>query len=100
MAIQKTQSGSGERELIARAQGGDRAAFKALYDRYRDRVYNLIFYSIGEELSSEDILQIVFIKIYKGLPGFRFESNDLDLSNHPERVLESAAAARRAIRPV
>jgi RNA polymerase sigma-70 factor (ECF subfamily) len=75
MTIQGTQLDSRERELITKAQRGDRAAFKAIYDRYRDRVYNLIFYSMGEELASEDILQIVFIKIYRGLPGFRFEAN-------------------------
>ncbi|MFP5264774.1 MAG: RNA polymerase sigma factor [Blastocatellia bacterium] len=58
-----------------RAQRGDRCAFKALYESYRDRVYNIIFYSMGDELASEDILQIVFIKIYRGLPGFRFEAS-------------------------
>ena len=63
-----------ERDLVVAAQRGDRTAFKALYDRYRDRVYNLIFYSMGEELASEDILQIVFLKIYRGLPAFRFEA--------------------------
>ena len=75
MNIEETQLDFTERELITRAQRGDRAAFKALYERYRDRVYNLIFYSMGEELASEDILQIIFLKIYRGLPAFRFESS-------------------------
>ncbi|HVG22253.1 MAG TPA: RNA polymerase sigma factor [Blastocatellia bacterium] len=75
MTVHATQLDSGERELIVGAQRGDRSAFKTLYDRYRDRVYNLIFYSMGDELVSEDILQVVFIKIYRGLPGFRFEAN-------------------------
>ncbi|HEX8184279.1 MAG TPA: sigma-70 family RNA polymerase sigma factor, partial [Blastocatellia bacterium] len=74
MAIKEKKSDSQERELITRAQRGDRAAFKMIYDLYRDRVYNLIFYSMGDELSSEDVLQIVFIKIYRGLPSFRFEA--------------------------
>jgi RNA polymerase sigma-70 factor, ECF subfamily len=75
MTIQAAQLDSQERELIMGAQRGDRAAFKALYDRYRDKVYNFIFYSVGDELSSEDILQIVFLKIYRGLPTFRFEAS-------------------------
>jgi RNA polymerase sigma-70 factor (ECF subfamily) len=75
MTIHATQSDNAERELIMRAQHGDRAAFRALYESYRDRVYNIIFYSMGDELASEDILQIVFIKIYRGLPGFRFEAS-------------------------
>ena len=56
------------------AQGGDRAAFKLIYDRYRDRIYNLIYYSIGDPLSAEDVLQIVFLKVYRALSGFRFEA--------------------------
>jgi RNA polymerase sigma-70 factor (ECF subfamily) len=74
MTVRETHSGHEERELIAAAQRGDRGAFKDIYDRYRDRVYTLIFYSLGDELWAEDVLQIVFIKIYKGLPGFRFEA--------------------------
>lgn len=63
-----------ERELVIAAQRGDRAAFKEIYDRFRDRVYNLAFYSLGESLAAEDVLQIVFMKIHRGLPDFRFES--------------------------
>jgi RNA polymerase sigma-70 factor, ECF subfamily len=75
MKIAESQTNSDERDLIAAAQRGDRAAFKSLYDRYRDRVYNLIFYSMGDELSAEDVLQIVFVKVHRGLPRFRFEAS-------------------------
>ena len=75
MKTGESQTHSDERETIAAAQRGDRAAFKSLYDRYRDRIYNLIFYSIADELSAEDVLQIVFVKVYRGLPRFRFEAS-------------------------
>ncbi|MEK6302337.1 MAG: RNA polymerase sigma factor [Acidobacteriota bacterium] len=75
MKASQSETGFEERDIVVAAQGGDRAAFKSLYDRYRDRVYNLIFYSIGNELGAEDVLQIVFVKIYRGLPGFRFEAS-------------------------
>jgi len=75
MKIGESQTNSDERDTIAAAQRGDRAAFKSLYDRYRDRVYNLIFYSMGDELGAEDVLQIVFVKVYRGLPRFRFEAS-------------------------
>src|SRR5712691_10568451 len=75
MKAEESQTDSQERDTIVAAQQGDRAAFKALYDRYRDRVYNLIFYSIGDDLGAEDLLQTVFVKIYRGLPGFRFEAS-------------------------
>ncbi|HXU37807.1 MAG TPA: sigma-70 family RNA polymerase sigma factor [Blastocatellia bacterium] len=69
------QPDSEERELVDAARREDRGAFKALYERYRDRVYNLAFYSLGEELWAEDVLQIVFLKIYRGLPAFRYEAS-------------------------
>lgn len=75
MDLRLSQRDSEERDTVIAAQQGDRAAFKTLYDRYRDRVYNLIFYSLGDELGAEDVLQIIFVKIYRGLPGFRFEAS-------------------------
>ncbi len=75
MKVRGSRPNVEERATIIAAQKGDRDAFKVLYDRYRDRVYNVIFYSIGDEWRAEDVLQIVFVKIYRGLPGFRFEAN-------------------------
>lgn len=75
MKSRQSQIDPEERATIVAAQRGDREAFRALYDRYRNRVYNLIFYSTGDELGAEDVLQIVFVKIYQGLPGFRFEAS-------------------------
>ena len=75
MKVRESQPDFEERATVIAAQQGDREAFKALYDRYRDRVYNVIFYSIGDEVRAEDVLQIVFVKIYRGLPSFRFEAS-------------------------
>ena len=75
MKVRESQPDFEERATIIAVQQGDRDAFKALYERYRDRVYNIIFYSIGDELRAEDVLQIVFVKIYRGLANFRFEAS-------------------------
>ena len=75
MNVREKQPDSDERELVDAARREDRDAFKALYERYRDRIYNLAFYSLGEALWAEDVLQIVFMKIYRGLPGFRHEAS-------------------------
>jgi RNA polymerase sigma-70 factor (ECF subfamily) len=75
MNVREKQPDFDERELVDASCRGDRGAFKALYDRYRDRIYNLAFYSLGEALWAEDVLQIVFLKIYRGLPGFRHEAS-------------------------
>ena len=75
MTVREEHPGLDERAMVIAAQEGDRDAFRLLYERYRDRVYNFIFYSIGDQLRAEDVLQIVFVKIYRGLPGFRFEAS-------------------------
>jgi RNA polymerase sigma-70 factor (ECF subfamily) len=63
-----------ERELVLAAQKGDIAAFKQLYEVYRDSTYNLIFHLLGNAALSEDVLQTVFIKAFQALPSFRFEA--------------------------
>lgn len=75
MSFQQITSNMEERDMVIAAQNGDRAAFKALYEAHRDRVYNLIYYCLGDSRLVEDVLQIVFMKIYRGLAGFRFEAN-------------------------
>jgi RNA polymerase sigma-70 factor (ECF subfamily) len=75
MKAHGSPSDSHERELVRDAQLGDSQAFRVLYERHRDRVYNLAFYSLGDALWAEDVLQVIFFKIHRGLPRFRFESN-------------------------
>ncbi len=64
-----------EAELIAAARLGDTAAFEQLYEYYRDRIYNVIYYSLNEVEQTEDVLQTVFVKVFQSLPHFRFESS-------------------------
>src|SRR5262245_57429216 len=64
-----------ERELILAAKQGDCTAFRIIYERNRDSVYNLVYYSLNDPRLIEDVVQIVFLKVYRGLPGFRFEAN-------------------------
>ncbi|HSP06953.1 MAG TPA: sigma-70 family RNA polymerase sigma factor [Acidobacteriota bacterium] len=63
-----------ERNLILAAQDGDAAAFKVLYERYRDRVFSLISYTLKDPPLAEDVLQTVFVKVFQALPYFRHES--------------------------
>lgn len=75
MNAQESQFDLRERELIISAQGGDRAAQKSIYKLYRERVHNLVFYSLGDTVFAEDISQAIFLKIFRALPEFRFESS-------------------------
>ncbi|MEW6730234.1 MAG: sigma-70 family RNA polymerase sigma factor [Acidobacteriota bacterium] len=64
-----------EKELVKAAQDGDSAAFRAIYDRYQEPIYNLIYYLLNDSLLVEDVLQNVFIKVYRALKTFRFEAS-------------------------
>jgi RNA polymerase sigma-70 factor (ECF subfamily) len=75
MKIQDVQDQEREREIVDAASGGDLAAFRTLYERYRDKVFALAFYWLGDRGSAEDVVQLVFLNVYKSLAGFRFESS-------------------------
>jgi RNA polymerase sigma-70 factor, ECF subfamily len=74
MNLQENLTRSQEQDMVVAARSGDLAAFKALYERYWGRVYNLAFYMLGDALVAEDLSQTVFLKVHKGLADFRFES--------------------------
>jgi len=64
-----------ERRLALAARDGDEAAFREIYDAYRDRIWTFILYSVGDPCQAQDILQTVFLKAFRGLGGFRFRSS-------------------------
>src|SRR5262245_56754260 len=64
-----------ERSLIRAAQQGDHGAFRMLYDSYHGQLYNLTYYALRDSQLAEDTLQSIFLKIYRGLPSYRFESS-------------------------
>ena len=59
-----------ERLLTDRAAKGDESAFRALLERYKNRIYALAYRFSGNHEDAEDISQEVVIKIYRYLPGF------------------------------
>jgi RNA polymerase sigma-70 factor (ECF subfamily) len=75
MSVGPTQAELEERRLVEAARGGDRAAFKRLYEQSKGRVYNIAFYWFGDHLLAEDILQTVFLKAYRGIGSYRSESS-------------------------
>ena len=60
--------------LIRAFQEGDKTAFDGLVLRHKDELFNLIYWFLGDYEEANDCAQDVFIKVYKGLKGFRFES--------------------------
>jgi RNA polymerase sigma-70 factor (ECF subfamily) len=64
-----------EHELIGRAQGGDIDAFCRLAREYERRVYALALHYCRHAEDAEDLSQEVWLKAFKSLGGFRFESS-------------------------
>lgn len=62
------------RELVERAQAGDRAAFEQLYHQHSAMVYNLCFRMVGNRQEAEDITQDVFLQAFRAIKRFRTES--------------------------
>ena len=60
--------------LIARAQEGDTAAFRQIFLRHRDTVSRIVYRMIGPSPDVEDVVQDVFLNVYRSLPSFRGDS--------------------------
>ncbi|MCX7599544.1 MAG: sigma-70 family RNA polymerase sigma factor [Armatimonadetes bacterium] len=60
--------------LIERFQAGDRRAFDALVRSHYRRAYNLAFRILGDPEKATDATQDAFVRVYKGLPNYRYSS--------------------------
>ena len=60
--------------LIKRFIEEDESAFETLVRRHKDKVRNIIFITLGNANTVDDIAQEVFFTVYKNLKSFRFES--------------------------
>lgn len=58
--------------LVTRFLRGDGAAFDALFVKYQDYVYNILFGITGNQEEARDLTQEVFLQVYKSLPRFRY----------------------------
>ena len=63
-----------EEEIISRIVNGDLAAFKILVKQYEKLVTCMIGRLVQNKEDAQDISQEVFIKVYKSLSGFKFQS--------------------------
>ncbi len=57
--------------LIARAQEGDTAAFRQIFVRHRGDVTRIVYRMLGPSADVEDVVQDVFLNVYRSLPSFR-----------------------------
>lgn len=63
-----------ETQLIARAQQGEEAAFGALFNAHKRRVYSLCLRMTGDTAEAEDLTQEAFLQLFRKISTFRGES--------------------------
>jgi RNA polymerase sigma-70 factor, ECF subfamily len=54
--------------LVQQAQIGDQDAFERLFERYHALLYRLIFRLVRDEHLAHDVVQFVFLQLYRSLP--------------------------------
>jgi len=62
------KSGTSDLSLIAAVRSGDENAMAALYDRYSGIVYSVALRVLGDTAAAEDVLQEVFMQLWRN-PG-------------------------------
>src|SRR5438552_18890469 len=61
-------------ELLAACRRGDRRAFEELVRLTHRRVYALAYRLVEDRSDAEDVAQEAYLRIYRGLAGFREEA--------------------------
>ena len=64
-----------DKEVIERVLGGDNDAFGLLVEKYQTKVYNLALRMCGNEDDAFDLSQESFLRAWKSLGSFQFESS-------------------------
>lgn len=62
-------------DWVRAAQQGDTWAFSQLMERFQRDVYGKAFSIVKNHQDADDVVQETFIRVYRALPGFRFESS-------------------------
>ena len=71
MQEKKKQPSPSDEELIARFQEGDVYAYEQIVHRYKDPLINFVYHFLGDRISSEDVVQETFIRVYRNKKLYR-----------------------------
>jgi RNA polymerase sigma-70 factor (ECF subfamily) len=58
-------------QVIEACRNGDREAFRVLFETYKDRVYSIAVYSLGDHSMADDVTQQFFLKLFTAVRQFR-----------------------------
>jgi RNA polymerase sigma-70 factor (ECF subfamily) len=64
-----------ETEMISRCQQGDQEALKEMFDKYHKKVYRIAYGVVRQREEALDIVQEVFIKLFRSIRNFKGRSH-------------------------
>jgi len=73
-----------ERNLVARAKGGESEAFGLLYDFYMPRIYRFILFKVDRREEAEDLTHQTFLKAWESIE--KYESRGYPFSSWLYRI--------------
>jgi RNA polymerase sigma-70 factor (ECF subfamily) len=73
--ISLTQANNSDNELVRRAIDGDIQAFELIYKRYAGFIQRVVYRVTTHSQDIEEIVQDVFVRVYRSLKGFKFNSS-------------------------
>ena len=62
-------------DLLALCLQNDRRAQRQLFNFYKDKVHNLVYKSLGPKFDTDDVIQLVFIELFKSLSYFKGDAS-------------------------
>ena len=90
-----------DEDLMPMAGGGDSGAFAGLYDRHSRAAYSLAYRMMGERQAAEDLVQEVFLDVWRAAGSYRAERGSVRtwilsiVHNRGIDQLRSSASRRR-----
>ena len=79
------------RELLVRCRRGDRLALEELVHLTHRRAFALAYRLVGDRYEAEDVVQEAYLRMFRGLPGFREEEARFETWMH--RIVVNTAVS-------
>ena len=61
--------------FVRAVQDGDMAAFDQLVIKHKDKLFNMVYWLLGDYQETNDCAQEIFIRVFKSIKKFRFQSS-------------------------
>ena len=73
--LERAREAEQDRELVARAQAGDLAAFRRLVERHQRRAFSHALALVRDENDARELVQDAFVRVFKNLHSFQGTSS-------------------------